>query len=222
MVRFTSSDGHNNKHDVTRVMRQHTAMWAVCVALLVGGYFVTPIHPSLPPGGEGDDAFILESLSRLSSQLSLMEGEIQRRGATGQDRKLLASSTSQDTIESLFERLSVVLDGLPSASVGREIEDIRVARRQQPHPNMAEIALLREALDMDDAAVASGGPAGPKTERSWWLLGKADVIRRLGTPSNLMYGHRDVRRERWEYWDQEGDVLITVVFSDGLVIDVVN
>lgn len=94
-------------------------------------------------------------------------------------------------------------------------DELTQARTQNPQPNLAATEVLWKRLT--DARNADDADGRRAVARELWLCSAAEVVRRLGTPSNV--APQGGGRIMWEYiLDKQRSV--TVILQDGVVVSV--
>lgn len=197
----------------------------MAVALTAGalGYALGANAAPPPPTQPGLDSLAAElrSLGQLVTQL---REAIQRRPVAAAEAAPLAPREAAPPTEPSprsgteapppgadepWQRLAGRIHQLEVKSTSPDTQWLQRAREQNPQPNLAAVEDLIRQLG-EQADNLSHRKA---VERRWWLLSMAEVVQRLGMPSNII-ANKD--SQTWEYWLPPSRQ-ITLNFRDGIV-----
>lgn len=118
-------------------------------------------------------------------------------------------------LEAKISEVLKAIDALAQRS-GFDAAEVATASLQNPVPNAVAVRSLHDAMEQD----ADAGRR--ETHQGWLLTSMAEVVRRLGSPHNILpEAGSGTSRQRWEYFVDE-DRAVIVTFENGLVTSLDN
>jgi hypothetical protein len=168
-----------------------------------------PQTPGATDGSEADriGAQIKELRHAIDASLSELGARISHPPPM---REAVESRHQLPQLEAKLAELTAAVKQLNSAG-GLNIDRIAAARLANSSPNVAEVRLLFDSLETPTGA--------ERAKRSWLLLSMEEVIRKLGTPMNILHDTEKGNRQLWEYFLGDEQAVV-VQFVDGLVVAV--
>ncbi len=190
---------------------------AACAGALIGSWFATPWRDAAPAGAAPGDP-VLTELRALRLEVVAMRHAPPVAPSGGQatplPREVVATAPSSPDA-GLVTRLEEIVRRLAAVEVSAGSSELTQARTQNPQPNLAATEVLWKRLT--DARNADDADGRRAVARELWLCSAAEVVRRLGTPSNV--APQGGGRIMWEYiLDKQRSV--TVILQDGVVVSV--
>jgi hypothetical protein len=183
------------------------------VAMLACSLIFGSTQP-IAPNDSGNDRLLasIEGVAQAVESLDRRLRQEHRNAAFapgGPDRAMV----SHDSMSGLIDRLEHAITLLHESRGGVDINGLATARRQNPRPNLPAVRALRQLLNeapQERRLLAQQG---------WLLLTMEEVVRQLGSPSNVLSTSNNSRTVSWEYFVSDSESL-TVKFVDNLVAGV--
>lgn len=191
--------------------------FAACAGALLGAWLAAPARDTAPAGAVPGDSVLTELRALRAEVLAMRQAPTAATGvasAAPTPREVIATAPpSNDT--ALVTRIEAIVRRLAALEANTGNSELTQARAQNPQPNLAAAEVLWKRLS--DARNADDADGRRAVARELWLCSAAEVVRRLGTPSNI--ATQGGGRILWEYLldKQRG---VTLILQDGFVVSV--
>ncbi|MGC3970464.1 MAG: hypothetical protein QM775_24950 [Pirellulales bacterium] len=183
----------------------------------VAGFAIAHLDRDATPASATGDA-VLAELRALTAQIARLEERLAARHEVSAPLAMPREATAVEVPargEAIDEeRLLRIVQAALAAQPRGDDDALRQVRAQNPQPNAVAVADLDARLTAADGQ----GALEQALQRDWWLLGMADVVRRLGMPGNLAPTKDG---QIWEYL-LPGERCVNIYFRHGLVERVAN